>query len=850
MVRSKMMFVCAFGLMMTFVSSVSAGVIGWWRFNGEGTNVPNVVNPGTLDGTIVSVNNANNSNTAATDAISFGNDSSKYPTVTSNLQADAPCVYDPLDKKVYDGGKTLSYTQKFVQGGVMVPYSDALNLTAFTVQAIIRLPVGAGSRASGAGWEVFPIVQFGKDQTEGWMFGVFQGYLFSRFNYKNTSGGRSNQQIVSYYATGSGFPSLYDGKWHHVAMVFTTASANAVCRMFVDGVQYAENRTTKWKSWDYSGNLPLFIGANPWFYARTFYGDIAEVRITDDTTSVDQSNNFLVPLLDGQGLADDDTALLLNFDSASKFGFPTNATIATRQTESTSYTSGKQAYVWFAKNWNVLNAAYNAPAVPFWLTLATKGNTDHLNPDLWPRMDEATAPKGGLLEYTTGGTTNALIDSAVLTIPTESVSGYGGSNAIKLDESATYISTNSFTAECIFKTSIADNDTDTIFYTPFMKLCVYNGKLLLRGYIDSANRNSTTGDITSSAKVNDGEWHHVACVYDTTGSKSFTLYLDGSAVGFKIGKTLCYGPPTSSTDKNGFVIGAQFVSIGVDTAQGFKGSFDAVRVTRRVLSTDEFLKSSALTRLFDARFDNDTAESFGTGLPDYLAPAGSGMTMPGGAAAPAIVGSRGGKVILDGVSGTNKVAWGKALKLDGGYVLYPRNRLLERQSLTVEFFARFSDLKNSANILRFNKGQGKLGDPVWTLFNELASDGTNRLAVAARLSSDGGVTPLTQRSTKLYNLTANPDVFNQWHHWALTIEPNGDKTRFRLYRDYEPVGDVGELTGALHFPATGTCLAVGGTGVTGAYVTGKLDNIRISPGVLDPSQFMRFESPGTALSFR
>lgn len=848
MVRSKIMFVCAFGLMMTFVSSVSAGVIGWWRFNGEGTNVPNVANPGTLDGTIVSVNNTNTQHIADFNEISYGSDASKMPSVTENLQGDAPRVYDPLDGSVRSGGKTLSYTKSFVQGGVMVPYSETLaNLTAFTVEAIIRLPKDAGSR-SGFGASMMPIVQFGRDQTEGWILAVYEGYLFSRFRYKNTSGSTTAEQMLTpNYYKNSGFPSLYDGKWHHVAMVFNTAGANAVCRMFVDGVQYAENRATAWKSWYYTHNLPLFIGANPWTYARTFYGDIAEVRITDSVASANQTNDFLVPLLDGQGLADDDTALLLNFDSASKFGFSTNATIATKNDPNTSDTHTNKAYMWYAKNWNVLNAAYNAPAVPFWLTLATKGNTDHLNPDLWPKMDEATAPKGGLLEYTTGGTTNALIDSAVLTIPTESVSGYGGSNAIKLDESATYISTNSFTAECIFKTSIADGDTDTIFFTPFMKLCVYNGKLLLRGYIDSANRNSTTGDITSSAKVNDGEWHHVACVYDTSGSKSFTLYLDGSEVGSKTEKTLCSGP---HSDGNGFVIGAQYVSISVGTAQGFKGSLDAVRITRRVLTTDEFLKSFALTRLFDARFDNDTAESFGTGLPDYLAPAGSGMTMPGGTAAPAIVGSRGGKVILDGVSGTNKVEWGKALKLDGGYVLYPRNRLLERQSLTVEFFAKFSDLKNSANILRFNKGQGGIDWPVWTLFNELASDGTNRLAVAARLSSDGGVTPLAQRTTKLYNLTANPDVFNQWHHWALTIEPNGDKTRFRLYRDYEPVGEVGELTGALHFPATGTCLAVGGTGVTGAYVTGKLDNIRISPGILDPSQFMRSESPGTALSFR
>ena len=106
MVRLKIMFVCAFCSMMMLASSASVGVVGWWRFNGEGTNVPNVANPGTLDGTIVSVNNNNTQHIADFDEILFGSDSSKYPTVTSNLQADAPRVYDPLDGSVHDGGKT------------------------------------------------------------------------------------------------------------------------------------------------------------------------------------------------------------------------------------------------------------------------------------------------------------------------------------------------------------------------------------------------------------------------------------------------------------------------------------------------------------------------------------------------------------------------------------------------------------------------------------------------------------------------------------------------------------------------------------------------------------------------
>ncbi len=824
-------------------ASASANTIGWWRFNGEGTNVPNVANPGTLDGTIVSVSNDYTNAIAPAEDVSFGNDSSKCPAVTENLQSDAPRVYDPLDGQVYGGGRTLSYKKPFIQGGVMIPYDSALNLNTFTIQAIIRLPKNASSRNTGYGSGMFPIAQFGKDQTEGWMFSVYNGYLYSRFTYKKTDGTTGQQGSTDYgheyYYTGSGFPSLYDGKWHHVAMVFTTAGVNAVCRMFVDGVQCAENRATNWKEWNYSGNLPLFIGAHPYNYARTFYGDIAEVRITNDSTSKDQNNNFLVPLLDGQGFADDDTALLLTFDSAAKFGFPTNMTLATKETSGTSDTHGNKAYMWYAKNWNILNAAYNAPAVPFWPALATKGTNEYLNVDLWPKMNVTAARSGDLLECSTCGITNAIVNSAVLDIPTESVSGNGGSNAIKLDNAASYISTNSFTAECIFKTSIADGDTDTIFFTPFMKLCVYQGKLLLRGYASSANRNSI-GDITSSSKVNDGEWHHAACVYEATGSKSFALYLDGSPVGSKTGKTLCSGP---HSDGNGFVIGAQYVSITAAGAQAFRGLLDSVRITRRVLTSDEFLKSSTPERLFDARFDNDIPPDFSSGVPAYIMGNGVGYAMENGAA-PSTVASRSGSVVFDGVCGSEKSGFGEALRLEGGYVLYPRNRLLERQDFTVEFFAKLSDLRTNSRIIALNWGNG-VGNPVWTLYKSSGSGGVERLTLSCYTTIDGGVTDDGQQFQHLYRLAADD---NKWHHWAMTVSPTDDgRLDVSLYKDHVLVQNdmPWKFNGntyhcQMYIPPQGTCLSIAGSVYTGMTI----DNVRITPGVLDPSEFMGYESAG------
>lgn len=830
---------------LTISAAASAGVVGWWRFNGTGTDVPNVASPGVMDGAIVSVNNNNNTNVADFSEVSFGSDSSKYPTITSNLQAEAPRVYDPLDGSVKSGGKTLSYQKKFVQGGVMIPYDAALaSLTTFTVEAIIRLPKDAGSRSGNFADSMFPIVQFGRDQTEGWILSVYQGWLFSRFTYKNTSeNGYAQQHPIDYYYTASGFPSLYDGKWHHVAMVFTTAGSHAVCRMFVDGVQYAENRTTAWKSWNYTRNLPLFIGANPWSRGRTFYGDIAEVRITDNAVSKDQNNNFLVPLLNGQGLADADTALLLTFDNTAKFGFVSNAVIATRKESSTSYTHSNEAYIWYAKNWDVLNAAYANPILPEWSPYAEKGNDDYNNTDaLRPQVVDAV--RGELLQSSAGSATNVALDvSSLRFTPVQTNKTYNYvTDAIKL-KNAYALAQGSFTLEFVFKTdTFPTSDTVTLFHSPYLLLCIFEGKAYARGYASSYGNAQNLGH-ASGPLVNDGEWHHVATTWN--GSK-LTLFVDGREISNK-----AFTMYSSATATDNCYIGTKYKlweggSSLPNSSQGFKGAIDAVRITRRVLTTDEFLKSKTVERLMDARFDDDTASSFSSGLPDYISSSGTGATMSGGSSVPAIVRSRGGKIVYDD---GEKAAFGNALKLnnDGGYAIWPRNRLLERRSFTLEFFGKFSSLVNGATFARLNIGSA-LDAPVWALYNGLGNDGQYRLTLAANLSTNGGVTG-DRKDQALYNLTTHPGEWEGWHHWALTVAESGSRTVATLYKDGASVGST-TFTGMLWIPPEGTCFSFGGSVASGAYMSGTFDNIRISPGALSPSQFMKYERGGMTVLVR
>ena len=822
----------------------SAGVVGWWRFNGEGASVPNVANPGTFDGTIQSiVCNADQSYDTT-----FGSDSANMPKVTDHFRGVAPRVIDPVSGAVYESGKTLSWNAANVAGGMVVAYDEALPMTNFTFEAMIRLPANAESgRDTPHGGKMFPIAQFGRDQKAGWILALYDGRPWCRFTYKNTSGTYPQAQLNADYTKSyaANLPSLYDGKWHHVAMSFNVAGANVAARMFLDGTQFGEVRKSDWQDWGFSEDRPAcppVIGREPYRQTRTFRGDIAEVRLSRGLLSV---NQFLVPLADGQGVADDDTALFLNFDSALQVGSDDFSVVPCQGTAGGATTN----CVWYARNWNLMNAAYNQPLVPRWWPFSNAGNNGgNDNAVGWGNVQSSTfqnvsTPTIGTADTWSelltassadGSTTNAYLESAVFASAT--VSGGAAQNdhihAISLTPDASLLPTNSYTIEFTFKTTATA--VNTVIYCPFLKVCTSSGKMLFRGFKTKFGGNGSSTEITSGT-INDDEWHHAAYVYDQSAG-TCTLFMDYAKVDERT-----YAPYSGGDGQ--FMVGGQFWwdNGGHGNYQGFDGQFDNFRITRRALTEAEFLRPAEVERLLDARFDDDTPPTFSSGLPDYLAPAGTGGTMNGGAAAPALADSRAGSWIFDGVDGTDKEKCGKALSLDGGYVLYPRNRLLERQAFTVEFFARFADLKKNANFLRFSSGNTLSGAPIWGLYNNVDSSDVSRIYFAATISADGGLTT-TRKDAPLYNLTENAGDWRGWHHWALTVEPNGARTRYAFYLDGVCVKEPTNVNadGALYFPPEGTCLAIGGTSASGAYLNGLFDNVRITAGVLDPSQFMQY----------
>ena len=780
---------------LLLVNSLHADVVAWWRFDTIGADgkVVNAAKPGT-DGT-------------------WPANAANMPIVTNSFPQALPRVIDQLTGAVTNSGKALLWNGTAVKGGVVVPYEDAkglLELEKFTIEAFVRLPPEAASRTAN---QMFPIVHFGSDANRGFMFSVWdnsmsKGYLFFR---ENGTGWDVWKQHAAH------MPGLYDGRWHHVAVAFDgyATAKKASMYLYVDGRKYAGFSNQTWNGWDAVKNNkdPLVIGRHQGQDSRTFMGEIAEVRISDTLLENDQ---FLVPLVDRPALTDDDTALMLTFDTAKSTGYGFTA-----QHVVPCINSGRTNYTWTARNWNLLNAAVRAPLVPRWFPLDTIGREDYLSETLRPLQDDATVPDESLYGSAFGTTADA--EGASLGIRTD-----GGNNADVLNvPGASALAADSLTVELFFKTDVANDNTDTLVYSGFLKWCVYQGNLLARTYTRSGHSYSGGGDEIKAGKVNDGNWHHAAWVWDKeTGAVSH--YVDYVCAGTK--KITPYVDASATC-----IIGGQ------DRAyQAFAGNIDDVRITRRALRPWEFLTTHAAgtNLVMDAALESD----YSTGVDAAIAPTGTAGTLianetSGEAVLPEIVKTREGFVTLDGEAGQNTRASGHALRLDGGYVKWPYNRLLDRRDLTVEFFARFDKLEHSANLVRLSDGTDWGYSPPWTLWYAVYN-GVPEMHLSANTTTNGGISVTS--ASKTFRHGAEDD--GKWHHWAMTaeVDATGSNTVFTLYKDYVQHGDALTVAGLLRLPANGANLSIGGTGVHGAYIHGLVNNLRISPGVLPTSAFMRY----------
>ena len=399
---------------------------------------------------------------------------------------------------------------------------------------------------------------------------------------------------------------------------------------------------------------------------------------------------------------------------------------------------------------------------------------------------------------------------------------------------AAQLSADSFTIEFFMKMPAKTAaGTEDIVNTSFLKLCklgTMNGRVLARCYVGGAYGGGTR-DVNIYTTSN--EWHHLAFVYDKAATtNNCRLYIDWANPDCRT-ETLYEG-----TASQYFFIGA----LGQGTSQNtqpYDGWMDEVRITRRALRPHEFLTPRPF--MSNLAMDCVFADNLATGQDPVIAPAGT----PSGTSSFANL--RGGKVTLDGEIGKEKRDFGKSVVFDSGSVWWERNSILEQPNMTVEFWARIDylpeDWCNIVTIRRPDIGQSS-GNKKY-LMNIQYRNNAPRLVGMLGLSADGNDVGLTESQ----DLFANGDPADgKWHHWAAVMSQTDTAMTLKLYRDWEQYGATITKTGkklALPVPGSARLGLFASGGMKGA-----VSNLRVTPRVLEPPEFMHLLPSGLMIIFK
>ena len=817
-------------------ASASENTVLWWRFDGTGRYVPDYAGHAQTQGKFCSLDGYGGLSHC-------GADESKYATRGIAFPGNAR-VIDPLTDTLAEGpaysatwaGETTNSLVLLhgVSKDSAINNAPIVNLKAMTVEAFFRVPSSALPRPSG-GPAVMPVVNIGNDGngTIGWTLGLywkndkltpfFRGY---KRGADGSSSGQTNPDMT--YLAG-----VAPDKWHHLAFTVTAAGAY---NFFVDYVSVKSGTFSSYAGWYFGANdgannaFPLTVGANLYVASRHFVGDIAEIRISDIALTRLQ---FLRPV--PAGPVDADTLICLT-DHADWFG----------QTAE-DYQSPYRL---------VLNSAFTTVLSPRWTYNPSVTET-------WPSVSDSTASssvRGGLTatnayeksgsihmatRVANSGGTAWMQDCLYIPDPDKDEAPYAASCTIPQDD---------FTFETYFRTdgtlpNTADKDTYDILQGTWCKICIYrgNGKLktrLYRGSASGANVTPNYADLDSPARVDNAQWHHYALVYRK--NLCGEVWLDHR----KIGEIATpNGLPTLSSSSRYLNYGAEH-----SNSQGFQGELDGMRLTRRALNPDEFLRATTAEVatnpdvLLESQFDADWSA-----LPSALDTEAMPVLKTGGSGSvPTRVSGRNGTYVMDGLAGVSLCTNVCEASLNGGSLVWTNAVTLQRRELTVEMFAKFTAFSGAANMMRLSQSADGGAEVTWALYQ---SGTTNTLRCSVNYTTNGVASGAARTSTA--GRVVDPLLFHnkgvltdgEWHHWALTFGvKNGDTTVVTLYRDYEETGTA-EIPGLIFFNKAGTAFVVDGG--TSGLIEGRVDAVRVTAGVLDSDDFMRFEpTKGLTVIFR
>lgn len=622
--------------------------------------------------------------------------------------------------------------------------------------------------------------------------------------------GNVTNSTVNTISPSSGTSHFDDGKWHHFAIVVDGAGKTVT--FYSD---YAKHGSTT-----YTGNLlyqpgyPFCFGGHPQCTYYNCPADFSEIRISDEALTPAQMLRYSRPKSQYASVVDDRTLIYLPFE-----GSTDSVTVGAEMKTPVTYTP-------FLANCAV--------AGPFSGIDATIGNRSATTPNDPQTVADitGTSMRFGLCE--TGTTANAQCAH----VTTNGVEDCNYARPIVVHTSSN-VQQDLFGDSCTFeaffkmpKTGITYPGTQIhlfALWSCFSIMTKENGDWDQRRIWAQFNGNNLDGNAISG--FNDDKWHHVAFVYDKTLQRG-DLYLDYK---WRTSRTdPAFNPQPHKSYINDLILGGSYW--GSDRwFVNFK--FDEVRVTRGTLRPYEFLTSRAVETadLAYAGFDGDFHIS---PYADFFTAAVASAFTSGGSA-PVIERTRPGKIIHEGQDGpVVKEKNLGSIRFAGGQLVYPDHGIVaDRADQTVQFFVKSSSAAAGAGLVRVNRdSKNDLGAPSWAVS---FADAAGNLSVAVDTDA------LTGQS----HTFAAPVADGAWHHVAITFEKVGTDTQVTLYRDYAAVG-THTFAGGLMTRFRDVNLMLGAGDVATAGFTGWLDELRITPGVLSPVQFLRAESFGLMMVVR
>ena len=708
-------------------------------------------------------------------------------------------VYDPVARAnrpaatgLYFKTPGTSNTRGKV-GALRVTNPAALRLTTFTVECFLRFQAETPRNMSWNCIAVMPRQLYNNGtkvvNCDSWGLRLLEpakGTMHVRF--APVSYTFSNDSTTTGSTTiGATCTDIADGNWHPLA--FSVDDATHAVKIYYD---YVLVKTQNLKfSVTYSDAEDFYIGSTPQT-PGPFGGSLAHFRVSNEVLTPESFLQFT--RTEAAAGEDGDVLLHVNFEPVD--GISANGVVfneaakgpAVRRVTSTN---------------TVLTLLGETPAAAIRSTLISPNSV--ANSSCMTNIFDSTASKA-YFSWT----------------PPEDV-----------------FSNSSFTVECFYKTTGAEQ------YRPFVRRRGGSNVQFNLGFsatdkvslsaIDAGEQKFANDPVVS----NDGEWHHAAGVFDSA-SKVMHMFRDYRLVG-----AVSYSGTLVQEPSNPVCIA------GVDGGgRSFGGCLDEVRITMRALTPGEFLTSEhfdpATKTLAWVSFDN-TVDSSVSPYALY----GGEVSADDGGEMPTYVafGNGAARRIEDGAGAILRKGDYAALSFQTGVVKYVNNPLLPLfpdQTIEIFFKADPSVNEHNGGILRCNSRKDA-SIPTWGM----SFEGSDILKLRCEFLTDAG-TAVSMGANAINGPTGVTIADGKWHHIAMTLaetETNGKHyTTVSVHKDYSATPDwTKTCPGRLHYSGDGSIwLGASKAGI----LNGQVNELRISRGVLSPSEFMRIGTSGLAILFR